>query len=284
MRRPHRSDLYRFAAEWRALRWIAQNATASRSNVELIAQIPAVTAWVEHHDVAPSTISVVMATRNRRHLLERAVGSVFAQTWPHWRLIIVNDGSTDGTAEYLETIDDSRVEVAHTTGIGLSSARNVGLDLVVGDAVTYLDDDNELHPLWLKGVAWAFQAQPDVAALYGARIVENTDKTTSTRTPLPHIVLPVFERAALMRDNYVDAGAMAHRSGLIDARFDERTKMYGDWDLICRLTARSDPLVLPMVAAYYSTSAPNRLTHGRALDSKVEFEMVRDKNRKLRRC
>jgi glycosyltransferase involved in cell wall biosynthesis len=283
VRRPRLGDVHRLAAEWRALRWIAQNASATRSEIELVSQIPAVTAWVEHHDVPPVGISVVTATRNRRVLLERAVNSVRAQMWPHWQLVIVDDGSTDATAEYLDAIDDRRVHVAHTTGVGLSAARNVALDLVSGAAVTYLDDDNELHPLWLKGVAWAFQAESDITTLYGARIVEDPTKMSNgLRTPLPRVVLPVFERSALLRDNYIDAGVIAHRTGLVEGRFDERTKMYGDWDLMCRLTARSDPLVLPMVAAFYSTSAPNRLTDGSALDSKYEFEMVRNNNRTLR--
>jgi hypothetical protein len=59
-------------------------------------------------------------------------------------------------------------------------------------------------------------------------------------------------------------GAIAHRSGLAEARFDERLSRLGDWDLLLRLTAERDPLVLPAIACHYTTDAPNRITCGPA--------------------
>jgi hypothetical protein len=57
-------------------------------------------------------------------------------------------------------------------------------------------------------------------------------------------------------------GAFAHRAGLPGAWFDEGLREMGDWDLLLRLTAEADPVVLPAVACYYTSDAPARLTGG----------------------
>jgi hypothetical protein len=74
--------------------------------------------------------------------------------------------------------------------------------------------------------------------------------------------LHAWHREALRRDNLADIGAIAHRSGFREARFDETLQEMGDWDLLLRLTKDRDPLVLPAIACYYTTDAPNRLTGG----------------------
>jgi hypothetical protein len=74
--------------------------------------------------------------------------------------------------------------------------------------------------------------------------------------------LHAWNRERLRQYNLADTGAIAHRSGLAEARFDEQLTQAGDWDLLLRLTAESDPLVLPAIACYYTTDAPDRLTAG----------------------
>ena len=65
-------------------------------------------------------------------------------------------------------------------------------------------------------------------------------------------------------ENLADMGALAHRAGLPEARFDPALVCSGDWDLLLRLTGDRDPLVLPAIACIYATDAPGRLSdeHG----------------------
>lgn len=91
-------------------------------------------------------ISVVIPTFNRRTLVERAVRSVLAQTHPVDEIIVVDDGSTDGTAEHLEATFGGRVRVVWQENRGVSSARNHGLRLASGRYVTLLDSDDEWMP------------------------------------------------------------------------------------------------------------------------------------------
>jgi len=91
-------------------------------------------------------LSVIIPTHNRLVLLQRALASVLAQEGVDLECIVVNDGSTDGTAAWLEGLDDSRVRVRHLGGVGGASARNAGLDMAQGEFIAFLDDDDEWRP------------------------------------------------------------------------------------------------------------------------------------------
>src|SRR5688500_16355713 len=105
-------------------------------------------------------VSIVLPTRNRIELLPRAVASVQSQTYTHWELVVINDGSTDGTKEWLDGLDDVRIRVVHREqGLGAASARNVGIGLAQGEFISFLDDDD----YWLEG-----KLEEQVAALNAA--------------------------------------------------------------------------------------------------------------------
>lgn len=92
-----------------------------------------------------------MATFNRLSGLTRAVNSVLDQAHPSFELIIVNDGSSDGTSEYLAGLDDQRVRIVERANGGLSAARNSGIAEARGEWMVFLDDDDYPLPRWLLG-------------------------------------------------------------------------------------------------------------------------------------
>ena len=91
---------------------------------------------------------VVIPTKNRRALLERALGSIWAQTYPDYRVVVINDGSTDGTREYLDALSNPRIQVVHhERSRGVNTARNVGLrTLKEGEWALLIDDDEMFFP------------------------------------------------------------------------------------------------------------------------------------------
>ncbi|HXG29199.1 MAG TPA: glycosyltransferase family 2 protein [Nevskiales bacterium] len=92
-------------------------------------------------------VSVVLATRNRARLLPRAANSVLRQSYAHLELIIVDDGSSDDTAEVVVTLHDPRVHYLHQEeSHGVSAARNAGIRAARGELVAFQDDDDE----WLE--------------------------------------------------------------------------------------------------------------------------------------
>jgi glycosyltransferase involved in cell wall biosynthesis len=89
-------------------------------------------------------VSIIIPTYNRSSLLLEAVGSVLQQTFKDFELIVVDDGSTDGTAEALKK-DKDRLTVHYQANQGVSAARNQGLRLARGRWIAFLDSDD----LWL---------------------------------------------------------------------------------------------------------------------------------------
>ena len=90
-------------------------------------------------------VSIILCTFNRKHLVERAIHSVFKQTHNNWELILVDDGSTDASEKVLLPISkkDKRIMYTRHENKGLALSRNVGLKLSIGKYVCFLDSDDE---------------------------------------------------------------------------------------------------------------------------------------------
>jgi hypothetical protein len=243
-------------------------------------QVRTVMDWIEHATLRGAPlVSVVLPTRNRCHLLGRAIESVQNQSYRNWELLIVDDASADGTAAFLADLAGERLRHFRRDGAGVCAARNVALAHARGQLIAYLDDDNLMHPTWLKSVVWGFEQRPEANVLYGAYVVDDTRRIDRKgRGDLPRLYFRPYDHEALAHSNVADMGCIAHRAGLPEARFDESLRELGDWDLLLRLTRTAAPLELPAIACFYTTDAPNRLSHGPTYAT--DDAAVRVKNRR----
>lgn len=218
------------------------------------------TLW--HESTAPARcplVSVILPTRNRPTLVGRAIASVLAQTYANLELVVVDD-ARDGEASFdAQSYGDARIRVIRGRAIGLPAARNDGLDVARGELITYIDDDNFMFPGWVKAFVSTFEARPDVDFVYGARVLERAHEADPRRLH-PTIQFDAFDRARLEQGNYIDAGVIAHRAGLADARFDEGLRAAEDWDLALSMTTLKDALALPVFASAYAMGAPDRIS------------------------
>ena len=109
-----------------------------------------------------TSVSVILPTYNRADFLKRSVESVLAQTYPHFELFIVNDGSSDCTEQTLSPyFQDSRVSYIFTKNKGVSHARNFALPHTRGEWVAFLDSDDEWLPEKLKTQVQHIEAHPN---------------------------------------------------------------------------------------------------------------------------
>jgi GT2 family glycosyltransferase len=90
-------------------------------------------------------ISAVIPVYNRKQFIRRAVDSVLKQTTPVWEIIVVDDGSTDGTPKILKSYGDC-IKVIRQDNMGVSAARNAGIKASGGDWIGLLDSDDEWLP------------------------------------------------------------------------------------------------------------------------------------------
>ena len=96
---------------------------------------------------ANPTIGIYLPTKNRLELLKKAVESVLVQTYQNFKLLIVDDGSTDGTHEYLRSIEDPRITfIRNDISVKACKARNMAIEALDTELVTGLDDDDVFLP------------------------------------------------------------------------------------------------------------------------------------------
>lgn len=95
----------------------------------------------------PSLVSIITPVFNAEQYLHSTVESVIGQSYTNWELLIINDGSTDGSAAIAKSFEDFRVRYFEKTNGGVSSARNIGLTKMRGDYFCFLDADDTM-PAW----------------------------------------------------------------------------------------------------------------------------------------
>lgn len=106
-------------------------------------------------------VSVILPTYNRGDVLLRAVGSIQAQTFTDWELLVIDDGSTDDSVARVNALADPRIRVLQQANQGVYSARNAGLAASRADWLTFMDSDDEWLPQFLALTTAFLRHHPD---------------------------------------------------------------------------------------------------------------------------
>lgn len=209
-------------------------------------------------------ISVVIPTFNRRVLVERAIRSVLAQTHPVDDIIVVDDGSTDGTADSLAVQFGDRIRYVWQENRGVSAARNRGIGLARGRYVTFLDSDDEWLPEKTR-VQWEWmEAHPDVGMVLCDVVRRFPDGSTEVfhrRTMLPrdgHILEHVLFEPTLVPASVMLRREVAQQVG----GFDEGLATAEDLDYHLKVAAcaRIGVIEQPLVQALRGHDGLSSLT------------------------
>lgn len=218
----------------------------------------------------PPLVSIVLPTYDRAEPLRRAIGSVFAQTYGHWELIVADDGSTDDTAAVVAGFGDPRVQHVPLSHGGVCRARNAGLARAQGRYVAYLDSDNAWEPRFLE-VMVAFLESSEHRAAHSALRFSEEGRTLYRTGP--------FDRAHLLLQNAIDCNTIVHERELADeiGGWDEALRRTNDWDYVLRLTAVTPLAYVPYVGVDYEHD--RRKTDRITIREPVGFRMkVREKH------
>ncbi len=118
--------------------------------------------------ITPGLVSIVMPAFNGENFIRQAIDSVLSQTYSHWELIIVDDGSTDHTAQVIRGYgDDPRIRSVYQENRGQAAALNHGLELARGAYVTTLDTDDWYTSNSLQDRVGFLENHPEFGAVYG---------------------------------------------------------------------------------------------------------------------
>ena len=104
------------------------------------------------------TVSVIMPAYNSEVYIRESIDSVLAQSFVDFELIVVDDGSTDTTAEIVKSYTDDRIRLIRQVNQGVSVARNTGLEAANGQYISFLDSDDLYYPDFLKTLLYLIQS------------------------------------------------------------------------------------------------------------------------------
>lgn len=176
-------------------------------------------------------VSVILPTHNRAKRLTRAVESVLNQNLKNFELIIVNDGSTDGTSKMILKFKDSRIVYLEKPHGGVSAARNFGLAMAKGKYISYLDDDDVYYLNHLELLSGFLDKHPHIGLVYG-----NVHFKTRKEIFLPYSF--DYSKERLEIDNIIPTQALMHKKECLKKAgfFDENLSVGEDWDLWLRIS------------------------------------------------
>lgn len=216
-------------------------------------------------------VSIIIPTHNRLNLLKRAIESCVNQTWPLIEIIVVNDGSKDGTAEYLNSLKN--ITVYHNKfPKGGPYSRNIGAKHAKGAYITFLDDDDELLPEKVERQMNWFKNNPesktgvltcDMLAIRPDKkfIIENRKRGNVYRDLLQKYCVLGIHTMLIRRDIFEASGG-----------FDLNLDSNQEYDLMIRMAEKTEFDFLPEVLVkVYLTPGQISLNFRKKRDGTITF-------------
>lgn len=221
-------------------------------------------------------VSVIMPCHNAARFVRDSIGSVLSQTFQHWELVVVDDGSSDATPEILESLRDPRIRVIRQPNRGVSAARNTGIAAARGLYLAFLDADDSWHPDFLRAMGSALRAAGKAAVAYcGWR---NVGLGVGRDAPFippdyegPHKLASLLEScrwpvhaAMLPKDLAIAAGG-----------FDTEQTSAEDFDFWLRVATVWPVIRVPQVLAFYHHHGQGQMSEDRLRAARFRLRAIR---------
>ncbi len=206
--------------------------------------------------------SVVIPLYNKKWSVMKSVESVLMQTCRNLELIVVDDGSNDGSAETVQNIPDGRIRLIRQSNAGVSAARNRGIEEAKYNHIALLDADDFWEPQLLDEMAGLIRDFPE-AGLYGCAF----DRIYHQKPISVNFFLPKLHRNYI--DEYFDQASKHHlfwSSAVVinkdillpEIKFDPKIAIGEDLDFWFRIALHHRVVFYNKVLAHYNEDADNR--------------------------
>jgi glycosyltransferase involved in cell wall biosynthesis len=227
-------------------------------------------------------ISIVVPLYNKEKHIKRAIDSVFAQTIQDFELIVIDDGSTDKSAQVVKEIKDYRVRLIRQVNQGEGAARNRGIDEARFDLVAFLDADDAWKPQFLETILSLRNKYPNAGAYVTAYeiIGKNGDLIKRRYLGIPHTkwdgIIPNYFRSAVGGSPVFSSSvAIPKYVFACVGNFPVGEKLAGvDLDMWLRIALKYPIVFSTYVCATYFRNAENRIDIGNFYLS--EYRLVKN--------
>lgn len=191
-------------------------------------------------------VSIILPTYNREKSIVQAIESVLAQTYPAFELILVDDGSSDGTQQLTAGIKDDRLRYyRRSVNCGTAGARNEGIRLARYDYIAFQDSDDIWKPDKLEKQMRVFQDNPGIGLVYCA--YEGV-KTDGTKVVVPDVNIGIDNLQGWMYDRLLLGNTIGGPTAVVRKAclekcqvngqfFDESLTCLEDWELFLRIAS-----------------------------------------------
>ncbi len=215
------------------------------------------------------TVAVIMPAYNSAHYISEAIKSVIGQTMPDFELVVVDDGSTDHTADVVRRyLGDRRVRLLSQENAGPSIARNRGIAATNSRFISLIDSDDKYEPEYLAKMTGALEANPEMAFYCCDAMLFGDTETVGLRVYGEKRGYPLTLKTVLSRDFQVHGSTTIRRKWVEKiGGYNPERRSAEDLDLWVRMLcegARGDYLNKPLI--WYrrregSLSTDTRLLH-----------------------
>ena len=196
-------------------------------------------------------ISVIIPTYNRKHTLHRAIESVLNQTFKPLEIIVVDDGSNDGTGEWVEEIYPS-IKYIFIKNSGVSAARNTGVRSANGQWIAFLDSDDEWMPEKLEQQSLLLGADREAALCHTNEIWIRNGVRVNQLKKHTKFGGYIFEKCLDICRISPSSAMLSKKLFTSIGYFDESLKVCEDYDMWLRVAAKHKILFLdyPLITKY----------------------------------
>ncbi|MFH1412400.1 MAG: glycosyltransferase [Candidatus Omnitrophota bacterium] len=189
--------------------------------------------------------SVIIPSFNRAPMLKTAVGSALGQTFKDMEVIVIDDGSTDGTAALLNAYEDDRFSFISTGNRGVSSSRNLGLKISKGAYIAFLDSDDRWTENKLELAARYIELFPDISIFHTEEIWHKNGfvlkQLKKHKKPSGHVYRDALPLCCIGMSTVVIKRSVFDDIGV----FDETFEACEDYDLWLRASFKYEVKLIP---------------------------------------
>lgn len=178
-------------------------------------------------------VSIIIPLYNKNRTIAKSINSILAQTYSTYEIIVVDDGSNDGSREIVLSFKDNRIKYIFKENGGVSSARNLGIIKSQGDWILFLDADDYLYPDCLETLLSPTKGQPKIQISCGSfDVILNPKKKITYANYIQGIAINNFRSLFYQQLNLRAGNFIIRRALASKYPYNEEINRFEDFEII----------------------------------------------------